>query len=151
MPKLAESQTGQGLFVVIDADPDIGREIEAFAEAVGVGVIRGPNIDTLDYALARGRPAGVFLDTPIGAADAVAAIRRLDLVGYGGPVQIMAEADRMLADYVRLIGERHGLVMLPVLPKPLDERGVSTMIMAAMGGLVVARGRESRETVEGHA
>lgn len=136
------------LWLVIDEEPAAGRLIRNAAGRRGVEVECG-DLDRLAVALRSRTPDVVFLDVPLGAADAIEAIRMMEGAGFVGAVQVMAGHDAALADFVHLIGERHGLRMLPPVMKP-----PAPEFLAGLPGPadpVPPGGKESAEAVQAPA
>jgi EAL domain-containing protein (putative c-di-GMP-specific phosphodiesterase class I)/ActR/RegA family two-component response regulator len=69
-------------------------------------------------ALKHCSPAVIFLDIALGGSDAVEVIRTLAERQYRGVVQLMSGTNPEILEDVRRVGERHKLIMRPVLRKP---------------------------------
>jgi EAL domain-containing protein (putative c-di-GMP-specific phosphodiesterase class I)/CheY-like chemotaxis protein len=69
-------------------------------------------------ALKHCSPAVIFLDIALGGSDAVEVIRTLAQRQYRGVVQLMSGTNPEILEDVRRVGERHKLIMRPVLRKP---------------------------------
>lgn len=132
--------------LVIDEEPEVGRFIERVGHDLGIDVRFGVDLDALTVALRLLPPRAILLDVPLGAADAIEAIRMLEARHYDGAICLMGGRDRMLLDYVQMIAERHNLRVKPPLVKPLDAAAVSRALRG--DGWPVAYGKESRDAVE---
>ena len=79
-------------------------------------------------AVAKSAPDVIFLNLSLEGSDAVEAIRGLDLLGYGGAVQLISGREKKLLNDINCIGEQHSLQKLPVLPKPFRLDAVRKLI-----------------------
>lgn len=103
---------------VIDDEPGIRNFLSFALESLGFEA--ECFADTIGFELRAGdvRPDLVIMDLAIGDRDAIDLIRFLDIQNYRGPVMLVSGREEALIRQVRLVGERHGLNMLPVLRKP---------------------------------
>jgi DNA-binding response OmpR family regulator len=117
------------LCFVVDDEPAIGRFIALAAGQLGVEVETHLDIAGMNAGLGERLPDLIFLDVSLGASDAIEAIRHLAAKEFSGAVQLMSGRDIMLLEDVRVIGERHGLRMRPVLPKPFRVEAIKRIIV----------------------
>ena len=106
------------LCFVVDGEPAVGRFVALAARRFGMHVEQFIDAVSMNAALPERSPDLIFLDVALGASDAIDAIRHLAAEKYTGALQLMSGSDAVLLEDVRLIGERHGLRMRPVLAKP---------------------------------
>ncbi|MGH2340662.1 EAL domain-containing protein [Segnochrobactraceae bacterium EtOH-i3] len=96
----------------------LGFEAECFADTIGFEQRAGDV-----------RPDLVIMDLAIGDRDAIDLIRFLDLQNYRGPVVLVSGRPEALMRQVQLVGERHGLHMLPMLRKPFRVEDVRRVLV----------------------
>lgn len=63
-------------------------------------------------------PELIILDLALGQSDAVEVIRHLEVLKFRGKTLLMSGRDEIVLGEIEEIGQRHGLAMLPSLPKP---------------------------------
>ena len=106
------------LCYVVDDEPGIRNMISYALQTDGIATREFESAAALLDAVAERAPDLIFLDLSLDGSDAVDAIRGLDLLGYGGTVQLISGRDEALLNDIKDIGQRRSLRMLPVLPKP---------------------------------
>jgi EAL domain-containing protein (putative c-di-GMP-specific phosphodiesterase class I)/ActR/RegA family two-component response regulator len=79
-------------------------------------------------ALKHCSPAVIFLDIALGGSDAVEVIRTLAERQYRGVVQLMSGTNPEILEDVRRVGERHKLIMRPVLRKPFRVEAIRKVL-----------------------
>jgi EAL domain-containing protein (putative c-di-GMP-specific phosphodiesterase class I) len=75
-------------------------------------------------------PDLVFLDVTVGGSEGVEMIDRLAETGAKYPIQILSGLNPVLVEQIRRQGERSGLRVLPVLPKPLQSGSIRQVVTA---------------------
>ncbi len=119
----------QTLCFIVDDEPAIGRFIALALRNFGdVGVEQFIDPPSMNAALRERVPDLIFLDVSLGASDGIEALRHLSAAGYPGVVQLMSGRDASILEDVRLVGERHGLRMRPVLTKPFRVDAIKTIV-----------------------
>jgi EAL domain-containing protein (putative c-di-GMP-specific phosphodiesterase class I)/CheY-like chemotaxis protein len=106
------------LCYVVDDEQGIRHMISYALQTDGIATREFESAAALLDAVAECAPDLIFLDLSLDGSDAVDAIRGLDLLGYGGTVQLISGRDEALLNDIKDIGQRRSLRMLPVLPKP---------------------------------
>ncbi len=113
-----ESGAGRRLAHVIDDEPGIRNFLSFALESLGFEAECFADTSGFEERASEVRPDLVIMDLAIGDRDAIDLIRFLDRQNYRGPIVLVSGRDEAIIRQVRLIGERHGLNMLPVLRKP---------------------------------
>jgi CheY-like chemotaxis protein len=102
-------------------------------------VLVGLGVESASYATAKPaiasldqrRPDIIFLDVALEQSDAIDVIKGLSKKHYTGMVQLMSGGRLPLIESVRCIGRRHGLVLRPVLQKPVRAEAIRDAIVGA--------------------
>jgi EAL domain-containing protein (putative c-di-GMP-specific phosphodiesterase class I)/CheY-like chemotaxis protein len=116
------------LCYIVDDERGICHMISHAMRAEGVMTREFQCAPSLLDAVAKSAPDVIFLDLSLEGSDAVEAICGLDLLGYGGAVQLISGRDKKLLNDINDIGQRRSLHMLPVLPKPFRLDAVRKLI-----------------------
>jgi EAL domain-containing protein (putative c-di-GMP-specific phosphodiesterase class I) len=116
------------LCYIVDDERGIRHMIAYAMHEKGVITREFASAPSLLEAVAKSAPDVIFLDLSLEGSDAVEAIRGLDLLGYGGAVQLISGREKKLLNDINCIGEQHSLQMLPVLPKPFRLDAVRKLI-----------------------
>jgi EAL domain-containing protein (putative c-di-GMP-specific phosphodiesterase class I) len=116
------------LCYIVDDERGIRHMISSAMHEEGVMTREFQCAPSLLDAVAKVSPDVILLDLSLAGSDAIEAIRGLDLLGYGGPVQLISGRDEKLLNDIKNIGQRHSLHMLPVLPKPFRLGAVRKLI-----------------------
>lgn len=117
---------------VVDDEPGIQNIIAAAAEGFGFQVERFRSAAKALAALETTKPSLLFLDVSLEGSDAIDVIRGLGEAGFRGAVQLMSGKDPVTLSEVKLVGERHNLVMLPALQKPFRLEAVRRIVREHM-------------------
>jgi EAL domain-containing protein (putative c-di-GMP-specific phosphodiesterase class I) len=117
------------LCYIVDDERGIRHMIAYAMRERGVMTREFESAPSLLDAVAESAPDVIFLDLSLEGSDAVEAIRGLDLLGYGGAVQLISGRAKKLLNDINCIGEQHSLQMLPVLPKPFRLDAVRKLIV----------------------
>lgn len=113
---------------VVDDEPGIQNIIAAAAEGFGFQAERFRSAAKALAALETTKPSLLFLDVSLEGSDAIDVIRGLGEAGFRGAVQLMSGKDPVTLSEVKLVGERHNLVMLPALQKPFRLEAVRRIV-----------------------
>jgi EAL domain-containing protein (putative c-di-GMP-specific phosphodiesterase class I) len=124
-------QSNGSLCFVVDDEAQISQLISAILKPLGVEVREFPSAQSLLEGLDGCHPQLVFLDISLQGSDAVEALHGMAKAGYSGGVHLMSGRHGSLLDDIKKIGERQGLRMLSVLPKPFDVATVRRVGSAA--------------------
>jgi EAL domain-containing protein (putative c-di-GMP-specific phosphodiesterase class I)/FixJ family two-component response regulator len=116
------------LCYIVDDERGICHMISHAMRAEGFTTTEFRCAPSLLEAVAKSAPDIIFLDLSLEGSDAVDAIRGLDLLGYGGAVQLISGREKKLLNNINDIGQRRSLHMLPVLPKPFDLDAIRKLI-----------------------
>ena len=106
------------LCFVVDDEPAICRMISMALRNFGVETRHFYDVASMIAGLGQERPGLMLLDISLGDSDAIEAIRAMQRASFAGTVYLMSGRAAALIEDVRLVGERHGLRMGPVLAKP---------------------------------
>jgi CheY-like chemotaxis protein len=118
--------------VIVDDDPAIRLTLRRI---LGTHQIGSPEIGSADCrtagdvaeACVRSAPDILFLDLAMRGFDAIDVIRALGERRYGGAIVLISGLHAVMQNVMR-VGERHGLVMLPPLPKPFRAHQVEQIL-----------------------
>ncbi len=121
------AKSGSKLCCLIDAEVGVRHAVSASLERLGIEV---EAFDTLaDFLRTTGRkPDLVIVDITTSAPGALELIGNLALARIPCPVQILSGLNPVLVEQVRRHGERGGLNMLPVIPKPLKSTTIRRVV-----------------------
>jgi EAL domain-containing protein (putative c-di-GMP-specific phosphodiesterase class I)/CheY-like chemotaxis protein len=122
------SSARQPLCFIVDDEPGIRYAVAVALDRLGIQTAEFVDAAALIDAAAERQPALIFLDVSLTTSDAVEALRGLDAKRYAGAVQLMSGKDSALLEDIKLIGERRGLRMLPVLTKPFRLRDIRAIV-----------------------
>ena len=120
----AGPQPTDALCFVVDDDPGIRQLFSTVLKPSGLEVEEFESAGSLLAELARRHPKVIFLDVSLARSDAVEAIRGLAELSFTGAVILMSGRHGQILEDVRMIGERQGLRMLPVLTKPFNATAI---------------------------
>jgi EAL domain-containing protein (putative c-di-GMP-specific phosphodiesterase class I) len=105
-------------------------------------MLHGSGLDTEEFAdgstfrqaVAKRKPALVFIDIALDASDAIESVVSLGKQGYFGFVQLMSNRGSAVLEHVKAIGVQHKMNMLPVLKKPFDTGSISRILQSLRFG-----------------
>jgi EAL domain-containing protein (putative c-di-GMP-specific phosphodiesterase class I)/FixJ family two-component response regulator len=115
---------------VVDREPGIRRLITSALESFKIEVKLFDTLAEMMGAPWTRDPDLVFLDVTVGGSEGVEMIDRLAETGAKYPIQILSGLNPVLVEQIRRQGERSGLRVLPVLPKPLQSGSIRQVITA---------------------
>jgi CheY-like chemotaxis protein len=118
--------------MIVDDDPAIRLTLRRI---LGNRQVGSPEIGSADWRTAgdvaeacmRAAPDVLFLDLAMRGFDAIDVIRALGERHYGGAIVLISGLHAVMQNVMR-VGERHGLVMLPPLPKPFRAHQVEEIL-----------------------
>ncbi|HEY1544273.1 MAG TPA: response regulator [Xanthobacteraceae bacterium] len=113
--------------LVADDDPAIRRVLELAVGRCGLELKGFGTAREVLEACRQTPPDILFLDLALKGSDAIDVIRSLGEMQFRGAVQLIS-GHHSLLDNVKNVGERHGLTMLPPLPKPFRAAQVEEII-----------------------
>jgi|SRR6185312_981925 len=125
--QVADSQPKQRTCLVADDDPAIRRVLELAVARCGLELKGFGTAREVLEACRQAQPDILFLDLALKGSDAIDVIRSLGEMQFRGAVQLIS-GHHSLLDNVKNVGERHGLMMLPPLPKPFRAAQVEEII-----------------------
>jgi CheY-like chemotaxis protein len=114
--------------IIVDDDPGICKALSFTLRKLGFETSEAAGPAALDALLGERIPELIFLDLGLGQAGALDVLPILARHQYGGLVQLMSGRSQETLDEVAAAGERHGLKMLPALPKPFRMGVVKDLI-----------------------
>jgi EAL domain-containing protein (putative c-di-GMP-specific phosphodiesterase class I)/FixJ family two-component response regulator len=117
---------------VVDREPGICRLVSSALESFKIDVKLFDTLADMMGAPWSREPDLVFLDVTVGGSEGVEMIDRLAETGAKYPIQILSGLNPVLVEQIRRQGERSGLRVLPVLPKPLQS-GAIRQVVTALG------------------
>lgn len=117
---------------VVDREPGTRRLVASALEAFKIDVKLFDTLTEMMGAPWTRDPDLVFLDVTVGGSEGVEMIDRLAETGAKYPIQILSGLNPVLVEQIRRQGERSGLRVLPVLPKPL-QGGSIRQVLTALG------------------
>jgi EAL domain-containing protein (putative c-di-GMP-specific phosphodiesterase class I)/FixJ family two-component response regulator len=117
---------------VVDREPGIRRLVSSALESFKIDVKLFDTLTDMMGAPWTCEPDLVFIDVTVGGSEGVEMIDRLAETGAKYPIQILSGLNPVLIEQIRRQGERTGLRMLPVLPKPLQS-GTIRQVVTALG------------------
>jgi EAL domain-containing protein (putative c-di-GMP-specific phosphodiesterase class I)/FixJ family two-component response regulator len=117
---------------VVDREPGIRRLVSSALESFKIDVELFDTLTDMMGAPWSREPDLVFLDVTVGGSEGVEMIDRLAETGAKYPIQILSGLNPVLVEQIRRQGERSGLRVLPVLPKPLQSCSIR-QVVAALG------------------
>jgi DNA-binding NtrC family response regulator len=124
---MSDSDHPRRTCIIADDDPAV-RSVLELAVANGDVELKGfGNARDVLEACRQDPPDFIFLDVALQGSDAIDVIRALGDLHFHGAVQLMS-GHHALLDQVKRVGERHGLTMLPPLPKPFRASQVEQII-----------------------
>jgi EAL domain-containing protein (putative c-di-GMP-specific phosphodiesterase class I)/CheY-like chemotaxis protein len=135
--------------VVIDDDPGIQNIIASAGTPIGFRAVGFRSADKALKAIQGIKPTLLFLDISLERSDAIDVIRGLDAAGFAGAVQLMSDRDMHTSEEVKRVGERHSLIMLPPLRKPLGVDTVRAVLSQHLAVPVQKREKPSEAPAEG--
>jgi EAL domain-containing protein (putative c-di-GMP-specific phosphodiesterase class I)/FixJ family two-component response regulator len=115
---------------VVDREPGIRRLVASALESFKVDVKLHDTLTEMMGAPWTREPDLVFLDVTVGGSEGVEMIDRLAETGAKYPIQILSGLNPVLVEQIRRQGERSGLRVLPVLPKPLQSGSIRQVVTA---------------------
>jgi CheY-like chemotaxis protein len=118
--------------MIVDDDPAIRLTLRRI---LGNHQVGSPEIGSADCHTAgdvadvcvRSAPDIVFLDLAMRGFDAIDVLRALGERHYGGAIVLISGLHAVMQNVMH-VGERHGLVMLPPLPKPFRAHEVQQIL-----------------------
>lgn len=113
----------RSLVVIMEDEPGIRNALAITLNNSGYRTCELSSLDGLDVASIQ-NPFLVVLDVSLEQSDAVEVLRALGRSGFTGAVQLISGSSRTLLEQIRLVGERHGIKMLPALRKPFRMREI---------------------------
>lgn len=117
--------------IIVDDDPGICKALSFTLKRLGFGTSEAAGPASLDALLEERTPELIFLDLGLGQSGALDVLPVLARHEYRGLVQLMSGRSQETLDEVAAAGERHGLKMLPALPKPF-RMGVVKDLVASL-------------------
>jgi EAL domain-containing protein (putative c-di-GMP-specific phosphodiesterase class I)/FixJ family two-component response regulator len=117
---------------LVDREPGIRRLVSSALESFKIDVELFDTLTDMMGAPWSREPDLVFLDVTVGGSEGVEMIDRLAGTGAKYPIQILSGLNPVLVEQIRRQGERSGLRVLPVLPKPLQSCSIR-QVVAALG------------------
>jgi EAL domain-containing protein (putative c-di-GMP-specific phosphodiesterase class I)/FixJ family two-component response regulator len=118
------------LCYVVDREPGIRRLVTSVLESFKIDVKLFDTLTDMMGAPWTREPDLVFLDVTVGGSEGVEMIDRLAETGAKYPIQILSGLNPVLVEQIRRQGERSGLRVLPVLPKPLQSGSIRQVVTA---------------------
>jgi EAL domain-containing protein (putative c-di-GMP-specific phosphodiesterase class I) len=115
---------------VVDREPGIRRLVSSALESFKIDVKLFDTLSDMMGAPWTCEPDLVFLDVTVGGSAGVEMIDRLAETGAKYPIQILSGLNPVLVEQIRRQGERNGLRVLPVLPKPLQGGSIRQVVTA---------------------
>ena len=115
---------------VVDREPGIRRLVASVLELFKIEVKLFDTLTEMMGAPWTREPDLVFLDVTVGGSEGVEMIDRLAETGAKYPIQILSGLNPVLVEQIRRQGERSGLRVLPVLPKPLQSGSIRQVVTA---------------------
>jgi EAL domain-containing protein (putative c-di-GMP-specific phosphodiesterase class I)/FixJ family two-component response regulator len=115
---------------VVDREPGIRRLVTSVLESFKIDVKLFDTLTDMMGAPWTREPDLVFLDVTVGGSEGVEMIDRLAETGAKYPIQILSGLNPVLVEQIRRQGERSGLRVLPVLPKPLQSGSIRQVVTA---------------------
>jgi EAL domain-containing protein (putative c-di-GMP-specific phosphodiesterase class I)/FixJ family two-component response regulator len=117
---------------LVDREPGVRRLVASVLESFKIDVKLFDTLTDMMGAPWTREPDLVFLDVTVGGSEGVEMIDRLAGTGAKYPIQILSGLNPVLVEQIRRQGERSGLRVLPVLPKPLQSCSIR-QVVAALG------------------
>jgi two-component system chemotaxis response regulator CheY len=136
-------QRDQMTCLVADDDPAIRRVLELAVARCGLELKGFGTAREVLEACREAPPDILFLDLALKGSDAIDVIRSLAELKFRGAVQLIS-GHHSLLDNVKNVGERHGLMMLPPLPKPFRAAQVEEIIKTRLPAQPAASGETPR-------
>jgi EAL domain-containing protein (putative c-di-GMP-specific phosphodiesterase class I)/CheY-like chemotaxis protein len=115
---------------LVDREPGIRRLVASVLESFKIDVKLFDTLTDMMGAPWTREPDLVFLDVTVGGSEGVEMIDRLAETGAKYPIQILSGLNPVLVEQIRRQGERSGLRVLPVLPKPLQGGSIRQVVTA---------------------
>jgi EAL domain-containing protein (putative c-di-GMP-specific phosphodiesterase class I)/CheY-like chemotaxis protein len=115
---------------LVDREPGIRRLVASVLESFKIDVELFDTLTDMMGAPWTREPDLVFLDVTVGGSEGVEMIDRLAETGAKYPIQILSGLNPVLVEQIRRQGERSGLRVLPVLPKPLQSGSIRQVVTA---------------------
>lgn len=115
---------------VVDREPGIRRLVSSALESFKIDVKLFDTLSDMMGVPWTCEPDLVFLDVTVGGSAGVEMIDRLAETGAKYPIQILSGLNPVLVEQIRRQGERNGLRVLPVLPKPLQGGSIRQVVTA---------------------
>ena len=115
---------------VLEADAEHATRIAQSFGRVGLKAEVFSDLHHLVCAVLHRPPAVVMIEVGTRVCTAIDAVLTLRDRAFTGGVQLMAADDSQVAEAIRHVGERHGLRMLPILRKPLEDRTLRDLLVA---------------------
>jgi EAL domain-containing protein (putative c-di-GMP-specific phosphodiesterase class I) len=113
---------------IVDTKPGVCLLIANVCADLGVQAHRFDTVAELIAASARLVPDVIFIEPGIDGRDGDEVVPALAGHGFCCPIQLMSGLNPVLAEEARRLGERKGLIMLPVLEKPFRVPAVKQII-----------------------
>jgi EAL domain-containing protein (putative c-di-GMP-specific phosphodiesterase class I)/ActR/RegA family two-component response regulator len=114
---------------VLDDDPKVRASVLIILNSIGYEAL-GFSETALMLAKFQVSPCEVIvLDLTLGQSDAVEVIQRLAELQYRGKVLLISGHGQGMLNDIQRIGERHGIAMLPPLPKPFRARDLKSRLI----------------------
>jgi EAL domain-containing protein (putative c-di-GMP-specific phosphodiesterase class I) len=113
---------------VLDQEASHAHLIARTLEGSGVDTDLFANSPAFADGLARHTPDLVFLGVGPETSEAIDAVFALGEHAYRGPVQLMGSQAVQVMETVRRMGERHSLIMRPILQGPLDAATIRQIV-----------------------
>lgn len=115
---------------VVDREPGVRRLVASVLESFRIDVKLFDTLTDMMGAPWTREPDLVFLDVTVGGSEGVEMIDRLAETGAKYPIQILSGLNPVLVEQIRRQGERSGLRVLTVLPKPLQSGSIRQVVTA---------------------
>ena len=115
---------------LVDREPGMRRLVASVLESFKIDVKLFDTLTDMMAAPWTREPDLVFLDVTVGGSEGVEMIDRLAEAGAKYPIQILSGLNPVLVEQIRRQGERSGLRVLPVLPKPLQSSSIRQVVTA---------------------
>ena len=122
------SAGGDRYCIIVDDDAGICKALSFTLRKLGFETSEAASPGTLDAQLAKRTPELIFLDLGLGQSGAMDVLPILARRDFRGFVQLMSGRSQEALDEICAAGERHGLQMLPPLPKPFRMGVVKDLI-----------------------